>query len=98
MELRVPRNLYASSIELSRVGEFSSDSCIGSESEIKGEDKRRHCGTSNGESAEPGQTMRGDWHVQFLIEEPALDGLNLDLAREKGYAHLEVVLEEVPAG
>lgn len=98
MELRVPRNLYASSIELSRVGEFSPDGCTGSESEIKGEDKRCHCGTSNGEFAELGQTMRGDCSVQCLIEEPALDGLNLDFAREKGYAHLEVVLEEVPAG
>ena len=98
MELRVPRNLYTSSIELSRVGEFSPDGCSGSESEFKGEDKLRHCGTSNGKSAELGKTMRGDCHVSFLIEEPALDGLNFDFAREKGYAHLEVVLEEVPAG
>ena len=98
MELRVPRNLYTSSIELSRVGEFSPDGCSGSESEFKGEDKRRHCGTSNGKFAELGTTMRGDSHVLFLIEEPALDGLSFDSAREKGYAHLEVVLEEVPAG
>ena len=98
MELRVPRNLYTSSIELSRVGEFSPDGCSGSESEFKGEDKRLHCGTSNVKCAELGTTMRGDSHVLFLIEEPALDGLNFDFAREMGYAHLEVVLEEVPAG
>ena len=96
MDLLVPRNLYSSSIELFRVGEFSPDGYIGSESEIKGEDNGRHCGTSNGESAELGQTQRGDSRV--LIEKPALDGLNFALAREKGYAHLEVVLEEVPAG